>query len=497
MLHFVLVVLGLLLLILYKFATWNFGHWRRRNVREIRGLPLLGTFPNMVLLRRDFTLDINDLYMKYRKDHSYVGVFWLRSPKLLVLEPRLVHEVLTAGFRHFGDNNISKLVNWKNEKLTMCNPFSLKGQAWRKQRDIFNTLMTTARIRSAHNSMRRISEELCDFIQRNCRSGQPQDVGDLAVLFNSEVLLESVLGIRAGSFSDSPVVVKEINKEKSDSLCLTLCWALECLFPFLPNCLRPSIFPQSYKQFFTELTREAFRLARGRQNGKDFVSHLLALERDLELSEQELTSHAMTFMFDGLDTSSLTIAKCLFLLGQNPTCQQRLWLELRHAFPGKLPDLETLNELDYLTACVYESMRVNPSCGWILRSCTEEYTFHGSLHSTALKVYPGDHVLLPLHGLYSDPQFFSNPEQFRPERFLDGGYQRFKKMGVFAPFGLGPRQCVGIRLAWLQVRAAVASIVYRFVVRTKNTEVNPQSDAPWLCDFISRTPNWDDQADPL
>lgn len=56
------LLLGLILLI-YIFLAWNFGHWRRRGVKEPRALPLLGSFPNIVWPRQHFTNDMRDLYM--------------------------------------------------------------------------------------------------------------------------------------------------------------------------------------------------------------------------------------------------------------------------------------------------------------------------------------------------------------------------------------------------------------------------------------------------
>lgn len=72
--------------------------------------------------------------------------------------------------------------------------------------------------------------------------------------------------------------------------------------------------------------------------------------------------------------------------------------------------------------------------------------------------------MIPIYGLHHDPDFYPQPLEFRPERFLHGGLKRYQQQGVFLGFGNGPRQCVGIRLGLTQTKAALAAIVRRFEV---------------------------------
>lgn len=128
-----------------------------------------------------------------------------------------------------------------------------------------------------------------------------------------------MLGIEARSFSESPLPVAKHNREMSeDNRGLALAGALNGLFPRLPRYLRPKVIPQTYDRFFGQLVREAFRLRRAKhQERNDFINHLLDMQQEHQLSEDQLTSHAMTFMFDGLDTTSSTIAHCLLLVSRD------------------------------------------------------------------------------------------------------------------------------------------------------------------------------------
>ncbi|XP_037925094.1 probable cytochrome P450 28d1 [Hermetia illucens] len=61
-----------------------------------------------------------------------------------------------------------------------------------------------------------------------------------------------------------------------------------------------------------------------------------------------------------------------------------------------------------------------------------------------IKVEKGIVVVLPYYALHHDPEYYLNPEEFIPERFSpeNGGTKKYKEMGVFPPFGDGPRMCL-------------------------------------------------------
>ncbi|KAH8287582.1 hypothetical protein KR054_010440, partial [Drosophila jambulina] len=463
-----LLVIATLLGLLYAFLVSTFGQWRRRGVLEPRVLPLLGSFPNIIWPRQHFTMDMRDLYMKYRDTESYLGCYLLRSPKLLVLEPQLIYEIFVSAFRHFEDNDAAQMVDTSKDRLISLNPFVLEGDEWRRQRAIFSTLLTNGRIRTTHAIMQRVCQDLCDFINRKAPNGEDLDAVDLALRFTGESLFDCVLGIQARTFTDSPLPVMRHNQEMSaENQGLAIAGAVCGLFPNLPRRLRPKVFPRSFDRFFGDMISKALGLRRAhRQERNDFINHLLEMQREHGLSEEDMASHAMTFMFDGLDTTSNSIAHCLLLLGRYPECQQLLFEELQRAGPGgQLPDLDALLDLPYLSACFDESMRIYPAAGWASKTCTREYELRGRQHrGKSLKVLPGDKLMIPVYALHHDPDFYPEPEVFRPERFLDGGLKSYKQEGVFLAFGNGPRQCVGMRLGLALAKAALAAIVLRFRV---------------------------------
>lgn len=77
--------------------------------------------------------------------------------------------------------------------------------------------------------------------------------------------------------------------------------------------------------------------------------------------------------------------------------------------------------------------------------CTQPCEFTNN-DGVSLQIEPGDICLISLHSMHHDEEFFPQPEEFMPERFAEenGGTKKYKDMGVYLPFGDGPRICLGL-----------------------------------------------------
>ena len=99
------------------------------------------------------------------------------------------------------------------------------------------------------------------------------------------------------------------------------------------------------------------------------------------------------------------------------------------------------------------------------RVCTEEYLMKADDGQKVL-IEKGMNVYIPVHQFHYDPEYYTNPHSFTPERFdpENGGLKAYKDRGVFLPFGDGPRMCLGMKFAILQSKAAIAEIVKNFEI---------------------------------
>lgn len=99
-----------------------------------------------------------------------------------------------------------------------------------------------------------------------------------------------------------------------------------------------------------------------------------------------------------------------------------------------------------------------PSPG-IERFCVKDFTF--DLDGKNITI-PKDHsVLIPAYAWHRDPKNFPNPEKFDPERFSE---ERIKdqNLNAYAPFGIGPRNCIGSRFALMNVKTVLYNMLLSF-----------------------------------
>lgn len=98
--------------------------------------------------------------------------------------------------------------------------------------------------------------------------------------------------------------------------------------------------------------------------------------------------------------------------------------------------------------------------GGMLKVCTKTYTLPevSETNKTRLVLNPGDAVMAPVDGFNFNPNYFPDPHKFKPERFLDKNKDDLIK-NTFIPFGMGPRHCIGMRFALLQIKMIVVSTI--------------------------------------
>lgn len=90
-------------------------------------------------------------------------------------------------------------------------------------------------------------------------------------------------------------------------------------------------------------------------------------------------------------------------------------------------------------------MRKYPALPILNRECTIDYPVPGTEHT----IKKGTSIIFSLLGLARDPEYFPEPETYRPERFSDP--QPNYNTDAYLPFGEGPRTCIGIGFLYLVI----------------------------------------------
>nr|ANY58165.1 putative CYP719 [synthetic construct] len=172
----------------------------------------------------------------------------------------------------------------------------------------------------------------------------------------------------------------------------------------------------------------------------------------------------------GVDSTSSTTTWALAFLVHNQTVQEKLYQAIKCVIDGDGGLVKTgdLSKLHYLQAVMKEAMRMKPIAPLAIpHTASKDTTLMGT------KVAKGTRVMVNLYSLHHNPNIWTEPFKFMPERFLQeefnggsgggGGDANVKAMEKsFLPFSAGMRICAGMDLGKLQFSFALANLVNTF-----------------------------------
>ncbi|XP_001356809.3 probable cytochrome P450 28d1 [Drosophila pseudoobscura] len=468
----VLLLLATLLTLIYIFLTWNFGYWKRRGIQTAKAWPLVGSFPSVFTQKRNMAYDIDEIYRQYKNTESVVGVFNTRIPQLMILCPEYAHKIFAGEFRSFHDNEIGKFTNKKVDKILANNPFILTGEDWKERRAEITPGLSANRVKAVYPVSQSVCKHFVEYIKRQQRMATSDGINakDLCLCYTTEVVSDCVLGISAQSFTETPTplvgMIKRVFEQSFGFIFYTMA---ANLWPPIRKIYSVPLFAKEVEQFFFDIMEKCIILRREnpKQQREDFLNYMLQLQEKKGLDTTELTSHTMTFLTDGFETTALVLSHTLLLLGRYPAEQRKVRDEIGK---GDLT-FEQLSELPYIDACIHETLRLFAPLLSGRKLVTEAYDFVNK-NGVTVRVHPGDVVIIPAHSMHHDPEYYEDPEVFKPERFLEinGGVRKYREAGVYYGFGDGPRVCPGMRFALIQVKAALVEIVQNFEIK-----VNPKT----------------------
>jgi cytochrome P450 len=197
------------------------------------------------------------------------------------------------------------------------------------------------------------------------------------------------------------------------------------------------------------LTEQISRRREDSQAREDILSLLLSTrdEAGQPMSEEELKDELRTLLFAGHETTAIGMAWALYWLHRTPGVKQRLEQELSTL--GPQPEPEALMRLPYLGAVCDEALRLYPVVALTNRKVRTSFTLRG------YEVPAGMGVVASITLAHSNPAVFPEPEQFRPERFLERKFSPFE----YLPFGGGARRCLGAAFALYEMKVVLGTLL--------------------------------------
>ena len=193
--------------------------------------------------------------------------------------------------------------------------------------------------------------------------------------------------------------------------------------------------------------------AKDSANRNNLLSALLASrgpQAPIEGEElvRQVRDEVLTLVLAGHETVANALTYAFVLLARNPAVAVRMREEIEAVARDEDIAPGHFEKLVFTRAVLAESMRLYPPAWVLARTAKASYTLQGHTIPKGSILFASQYVL------HRDPRFFVDPEEFRPERFVNPVHPRF----AYFPFGAGPRQCIGEGFAWMEGVLVLATL---------------------------------------
>ncbi|XP_076349641.1 cytochrome P450 3A8-like isoform X2 [Tachypleus tridentatus] len=469
----VAVIIGL-----YSYLTRNYGFW------ESKGIPTVKTKFPLENLWKGYKMPLHileqDNYVKYGRLY---GFYDGTQPVLSLAEPYLLKTMLVKDFHIFVDRRDFHFGHSIADNML----FVLEGDSWKRVRTIVTPAFTSGKMRKMQSLVLECADTLTENFLKAAEDGKYIDCKVYFGAFTMDVIASCAFGTKTNALRNPDSAFTQFAKEAFSS---PNRWRLLFAFAF-PGIMKlfkiPAIDP-SGMEFFKELTLKIIDQRKHSPETKriDFLQLLLeTMDNKLQnskediknvnnygyeeenfkffnnklqnkyLTQDELVAQCVIFFLAGYETTASALSYIVYLLALNQDCQNKLYQEIDETLHSQEHEIyEAVSSMKYLDAVVCESIRIYPPAAFGKRCALEDYTFD----DIGLTIPKDTPVRFPIYAMHHDPKNFPDPEKFDPDRFLPENKSNIIPY-TYMPFGAGPRNCIGMRFALMEIKLCLVHIL--------------------------------------
>lgn len=490
---------SIFLVLLYWYSVYPYSVLARCGIGHPKTSPFFG---NMFMFRQGFFGCHTELINKYGR---VCGYYLGRRAVVVVADPDMLRQIMVKEFTSFPNR---MTIRAATKPMSDC-LLMLKNEHWKRVRSILTPSFSSAKMREMVPLINTATDSLMKNLDAYEASGESFDIHRCFGCFTMDVIASVAFGTQVDSQNDpDDPFVHHAQKFFSFSFFRPIMFVF-IAFPFLIAPLA-NIIPNKRRDdmnnFFTSCIQKIIRQRDElppEQRRRDFLQLMLDVRSSKEcvslehfdvvnhadelarphqesgqesprrpqgqkrvMTEDEIVGQAFIFLLAGYETSSNTLAFVCYLLAIHPDCQSTLQREVDDFFTRHdSPDYTNVQELKYMDMVISEALRLYPPGFRFARDVDQDCVVNGQF------LPKGATLEIPAGFLHYDPEHWPDPEKFIPERFTPEAKAN-RHPFVYLPFGAGPRSCVGMRLAQLEIKMALVHVFRRFnIVACSETKV--------------------------
>ena len=496
----ILITIATLIALLYYYITSTWNYWKSQGVYTIKPSFPFGSFKSMTTRK----IAIHDELMNLTKETKglpYFGGYLMRAKIFVIQDPEIVRQVLIKDFDNFVDRRSGRMMEQFRQSDKLADQIfaqqltTVTGDEWKKLRTTFSPIFTSGKMKAMMVFMQESTKKLMGALQPMAESKADIETKDIMGKFSTDVLASCAFGVDGNLFGEpeSPFVTNAKAIFTADK------WAalrgMMLVIPFGIRILNGLGYSVTAKEteFFCDVVTSALKHRKATQTRRNDLIDMLAdamkgelkeepnevldqFDQDTKLKEViqkkdydefSIVSTVIVLLISGYDTTGSLLAWVLYELAKNQSVQDRLYEEIESHSEGNEVTYEEMQSMTYLDQILSETLRLHSPLALLSRASREEYKIPG----TDVVLPKGTNVWVNTIGIHTDPKHYETPRIFNPDHFSKESKGK-RSPYAFVAFGQGPRNCIGMRLALLEAKIALATIVkqYRILPSAKNTE---------------------------
>ncbi|XP_042755114.1 cytochrome P450 76T24 [Lactuca sativa] len=339
------------------------------------------------------------------------------------------------------------------------------GDQWRKLRRMTKEYMFSVQQLDASELLRREKvQELVNHANRCCIEEKPLNVGACAFTTSLNILSNFMFSIDLAEYG--PKSTQQFQDLVLQGMQSGARPGLPDLFPILHS-LDPlgliwseNVYGKKMLAIFDKIINDRLKTRSDGVSTKSNDVLDLLLDQHSSFTQNDMRHLFLTLFMAGTDTTSSTLEWAMSELIRNPEKMKKARLEvdklMQNNNNGSIQESD-MSQLTYLQAVIKETLRLHPPAPFLIpRQALHDVTIQGFI------VPKNAQILCNVWAMGRDPNIWSDPEMFMPERFLDVKIDYKGQDFELIPFGAGRRMCPGLNLANRMLHIILGSLIHKF-----------------------------------